>query len=135
MPAKQNKLAMCIVVSLLAAVLLPTAATQALAQAEQQERESPAREASEPDVIPPPTHVPVTDWGVGDAPVPALESDAVSLVRPEAAHLFPITDAPAESDAAAARAPAAAAVSTTAWVAIVVAAAAVVAVLVFVEPG
>lgn len=135
MPAKRDKIAMRILVSLLAALLVPTLVSQALAQAERQEQETPAREASDPDVIPFPSSLPVTNWDLAIGPAPDIEAAPISLVQLEAATLFPATEAPAESDSKAATAPAAVAVSTTAWVVIAIAAAAAVAILVFVEPG
>lgn len=134
MPAKREKIAMRAVVSLLAALLVPLLVTQALAQAEPQEQEPPAREAGEPYVITFPSPLPVTNYEVGMRPAPSIEAEPISLVQLEGTTLFPTNDA-AESDSPATTAPAAASISTTAWVVIVVAAAAVAFVLIVVEPG
>lgn len=137
MPAKQDKIAVRAVVSLLAVLLALAPVTQGRAQAAQQEQESPARETSKPEVIRFPTTLfPVTDWEVGIPPVTTLESDKVPLVRPEAANLFPITDSPTPYDSATAVAPAAAiAISTAGWVAIAIAVVVIAGVLIFIEPG
>ncbi len=136
MPFKRHRIAMRIAMSLVAVLLVPTLATPALAQAERQAQKAPARMASERDVLPAPSALPITDLEVATQANPDLEDESISLARPEAAILFPSTGTPAESDSEAAKAPAAAvALSTTAWIVIAVAAAAAAAVLIFVEPG
>lgn len=135
MPVKRHRIAMRIAMSLVAVLLVPTLATPALAQAERQAQKAPARMASERDVLPAPSALPITDLEVATQANPDLEDESISLARPEAAILFPSTGTPAESDSEAAKAPAAVALSTTAWIVIAVAAAAAAAVLIFVEPG
>ncbi len=136
MPSKGDRIATRIVVPLLAALTLPTFAAAALAQAEPEKQKTPAREASKPDAVPISSALQITDLEVAIQTAADREAEPTSLVHPEAALLFPTTDAPAASDSEAAKAPAsAAAVSKTAWIVIAVAAAAAAAVLIFVEPG
>ncbi len=106
MPAKRDKIAMRIVMSLVAALMVPIVAAQALAQAEGTEQKTPAREASAPEAVPIPSALQVKDLEVALQAAPDLEAQTVSLVRPEAAVLFPATDAPAAYDSEAAKAPA-----------------------------
>ena len=120
MPGELNKIGMRAVASLVALLLIATPVTQVLAQATHQEREPHATETTKPDLMREAMiFSPMTDSVAALLNVPALDRDAVSLVRPEATSIFPISDPLTAYDTSAATPPAAA-ISTGATIAIVV---------------